>query len=450
MLIRIVIDNLYSFKSQTEFNLLPSRVQHLPHHKINQNGISFLRMSALYGANGAGKTNMIKTMDLLSQLVKRGKITSDLTQIKFRLNEECKRKPSSIAVEFISGNTTFYYTISFDGKEVVYEYLAESTKESDSLIFEREYSEGKEHIQMYEGYANNEKNKVFIEVLEEKLIGRNNLLLSFLSEKYEKDFPLIHLACDWFVNKLKIISSRERERPIVHMLDKDSRLFKFANDMVSSFDTGISSMIVTKNEVKDEEEQLYNMFQGSSSDVENITEVENKMTGERITFVRENEKIMAKRLMAAHKNDENVDVAFNIGLESDGTQRLLHYLPFIYDVIENDYVYLIDEIERSIHPINIKNIISSLSEREDLKGQLVFTTHESSLLDQNILRTDEIWFAQKDKMGATQLYSLSDYNVHHTANIENGYLNGRYGGIPFTSNLNDIHWKENEQVFSKT
>ncbi|TAE35352.1 MAG: ATP-binding protein, partial [Sphingobacteriales bacterium] len=74
------------------------------------------------------------------------------------------------------------------------------------------------------------------------------------------------------------------------------------------------------------------------------------------------------------------------------------------------------------------------------KGQLIFTTHESNLLDQDILRTDEIWFTQKDIDGATKLFSLSDYKVHNTIDIENGYLNGRYGGIPFLSNLEDLNW----------
>ena len=81
-----------------------------------------------------------------------------------------------------------------------------------------------------------------------------------------------------------------------------------------------------------------------------------------------------------------------------------------------------------------------LSNDGEMNGQIVFTTHETCLLDQDILRTDEIWFAQKDKSGSTDLYSLSDYNVHATANVENGYLNGRYGAIPFLDDLKTLHW----------
>ncbi len=148
--------------------------------------------------------------------------------------------------------------------------------------------------------------------------------------------------------------------------------------------------------------------------------------------------------MTTHLNDKGEEVEFSIGMESDGTKRLIDYIPALNGIINDESVYLIDEIERSIHPITIKEIISKISLDSSAKGQLIFTTHESSLLDQDILRPDEIWFAQKDIDGSSKLYSLSDYNIHNTANIENGYLNGRYGGIPFLSNLRDLNWHKYE------
>ena len=86
------------------------------------------------------------------------------------------------------------------------------------------------------------------------------------------------------------------------------------------------------------------------------------------------------------------------------------------------------------------SVISKISLDKNIKGQLIFTTHETSLLNQEILRPDEIWFAQKDIDGSTKLYSLSDFKIHHTIDIENGYLKGRFGGIPFLSNLKDLNW----------
>ncbi|NDC41430.1 MAG: hypothetical protein EBZ77_07770 [Chitinophagia bacterium] len=100
----------------------------------------------------------------------------------------------------------------------------------------------------------------------------------------------------------------------------------------------------------------------------------------------------------------------------------------------------IDEIERSIHPALIKELIRKFAADDTTLGQLIFTTHESNLLDQQLFRPDEIWFAEKNKQGATELYALSEFKEHHTIDIRKGYLNGRYGAIPFLSNLTDLNW----------
>ena len=159
-----------------------------------------------------------------------------------------------------------------------------------------------------------------------------------------------------------------------------------------------------------------------------------------INVIYEDGNVYVKTLVAVHKDMAGKEVEMSLRDESDGTRRLIEYMPLLYAIIQKDRVYLVDEIERSIHPIMIKDIVRKLSESNTAKGQLIFTTHESGLLDQKIFRPDEIWFAQKDIEQATQLYPLSDFNIHNTANIENGYLNGRYGGIPFLSNLKDLHW----------
>jgi AAA15 family ATPase/GTPase len=82
----------------------------------------------------------------------------------------------------------------------------------------------------------------------------------------------------------------------------------------------------------------------------------------------------------------------------------------------------------------------------ETKGQLIFSTHESNLLDQDIFRPDEIWFTEKNKQGATELYALSEFKEHHTIDIRKGYLNGRYGGIPFLGNLKDLNWEKNAET----
>ena len=140
------------------------------------------------------------------------------------------------------------------------------------------------------------------------------------------------------------------------------------------------------------------------------------------------------------KKDKSV--LFDLDEESDGTVRLLDFVPAFRSVISKQKVFVIDEIERSIHPLLIKELVQKFSLDPNSKGQLIFSTHESNLLDQKIFRQDEIWFAEKNKDGSTDLYSLNDFKEHKTIDIQKGYLNGRYGSIPFLGNLQDLNWHD--------
>ena len=231
------------------------------------------------------------------------------------------------------------------------------------------------------------------------------------------------------------------------MLDTNSEINDFANNLISKLNTGIFKINVAKqkfDEFTTDKKKIQSIKEDLKKEPNGLSVLTHTETGEEATLVYEDDELYVKRLMTTHLNDRGEEVEFSIGMESDGTKRLIDYIPALNGIINDESVYLIDEIERSIHPITIKEIISKISLDSSAKGQLIFTTHESSLLDQDILRPDEIWFAQKDIDGSSKLYSLSDYNIHNTANIENGYLNGRYGGIPFLSNLRDLNWHKYE------
>lgn len=437
MLIRATIDNLFSFKEAVELNMYPNKSKQLEHHKTAYDGINVLRFAALYGANGAGKSNFIKAMSLLATSVKRGAVI-DPSDIKFKLSKSNQERPSSIAVEFFS-KKNYYYSLTFDAEGILYEALSLSFKEHDDIIFERLFDNGEEHLTFSPAYEKSDDNKLFIEVLRTKLINRRSLLLSFLGKNYEGDFADAANAYFWMSQTLHIIGADDKNNPIANLLDRHSGLLSFSNDLIRSIDLGISDISVQKTEVA-EDDEVFTMLKLSEAPDNMILSRKNSLTGDVVEYLNEDGRVIAKKVITSHKNDVGESVVFPLGMESDGSKRLVDFLPIIYDLVRSEKVYLIDEIENSIHPMAIKALISKLSESKDMKSQLIFTTHESCLLDQEILRTDEIWFAQKDTLGCSQLYPLSDYNVHHTANIENGYLNGRYGAIPFLSNLKDLHW----------
>ncbi len=451
MLIKFIVKNLFSFKEETEFNLFPNKTPRLPHHKINLNGIDVLRLSAVYGANGSGKSNLIKSIGLLKSMIEEGTIEDGVENNKFKLSSKNKTLPIEMGIEFYCNPNVYYYAVSINDNQVVYEYFAESKKDKDILIFERKIENDTQTIKFFPEYYKDEKNKLFATVLEEKILEKNQLLFSFLSKKYENEFSDIKNAFDWFEETLTIISPETTPKGLAHILDSEESMNIFANDLISSFNTGITKLGIEKKNAdeffeKSDSKELKSVIATLKKNPNSALSLTHSMTKEEVFLVNENDKIMTKRLFTEHTDEDGNQVEFTLPQESDGTRRLLDYIPAIERLINTDRVFLIDEIERSIHPLTIKEIISKFSLDEQAKGQLVFSTHESNLLDQDILRTDEIWFSQKDFNGATKLYSLSDYKVHNTIDIENGYLNGRYGGIPFLSNLQDLNWHKYSDV----
>lgn len=445
MLIRFIAKNIYSFKDETEFNLFPNKAQGLQHHKVKSGDFEFLRFSAVYGANGSGKSNLIKSISFLKTLVEEGKLPSETDDIKFKLNDDNLKSPISLGIEFIAGGKPYFYSITFDGDKILYEFLAESNKSDDILVFERNSDTEIQEIKFHEDYYKTDKEKLFAEVLSEKLIQKKELLITFLSEKYPEDFKSARSAFDWFKDTLVVIKPDAKPGGIAHIMDKEPAIKDFANKFIPSLNIGISEIDIEKKKFEEfvgnnDTKLKKRIIDDFKSEPNKISFLIDRNTGEETTIAYENDEIIAKRLITKHKIFLGINIEFNLGQESDGTRRLIDYIPAFQGIINDNKVYVIDEIERSIHPMTIKEIMTKLASDENLKGQLIFSTHESNLLDQSIFRPDEIWFAQKDLDGSSKIYSLSDFKIHNTINIENGYLKGRFGGIPFLGNLKDLNW----------
>ena len=453
MLIRFQIKNLYSFEEETEFNLLTNDSELLPHHKMHTNGVDFLRMTAIYGANASGKSNFVKAISLLKEMIKTGKVIDDADDYKFKLSEEALTKPISLGIEFLLKGKMYYYTLTFEHKRILNEALVETFKDTtDRVIFERSLVGEMQEIPFIGGNVKDEKERVFLEVLSEKLLSKEELLLTFLAQKYPNEYADIDNVVSWFSETLIVLTSNFKARGITHYFDVNQNVRLFIHNYLSNLSAGIENVFIETNRI---EETFPNINDKTKKEfIDELKKESDKgialydrHTREEVAIVlNEDDTLSTKRLFTEHLGKDGYKVRFPLKLESDGTKRLLEYAPLISDVINNERVYIVDEIERSIHPMMIKELIKKISSDTTAKGQLIFTTHESCLLDQEILRPDEIWFTQKDMGGATQMYSLSDFNISNTATVENDYLNGRYGGIPFLSNLKELNWHTDETI----
>jgi AAA15 family ATPase/GTPase len=452
MLVRLVIENLFSFGDRKEFTTIPNnKLKTLNHHKYDFDGFKLLKTSSIYGANGAGKSNLIKSLQLFHRLVIKEEIPFKLKDTQFKFNSPSNDGKQTFAIEFIQEGTPFYYGIELLNNIISTEelYISGLGKKKDELIYERKTTDNEiTTISFLENFENDEKSQILKSVLLEEFVKPNEPVLKLISNRENKYLKDVKKAFLWFDETLQIITPESRPRALAHKIDTDSNFKRYAEELMCSFNIGVTSL---KSEKKSLEE-----FFGKDNNEEldkwtkRVEDSPKKMIGIRLgrglelVIVKEDKKIWVKSLQIEHTGRNDISAMFELEEESDGTIRLLDFVPAFQDVISKEKVYIIDEIERSIHPLLIKELVEKFSLDTNTKGQLIFTTHESNLLDQEIFRQDEIWFTEKDKDGSTDLYSLVDFKEHKTIDIRKGYLNGRYGSIPFLGNLKDLKWHHDD------
>ncbi len=451
MLVRFVVDNLYSFGRRTEFNMIPnSRLKTLPEHcyQINDR-LSLLKLSTVYGANAAGKSNLVKSMLLFKSLVTSGFSAGYTETLKFKLNQPERENDIVIAVEFVAEKTSYLYALKILDGRISEEELYVVNPGSDELIFARTTDKDlSTDIRFSEAFEANEKNMMLKSVLLDEFVKPDQVVLKLLASRENEELHHTKAAFKWIDKDLIVLLPESKPAMLAHRIESDERFNNFIQEVMKTLHIGISKVSVIRYPMDEYigsnpiGVQIAEDFKNRSATSElAILQLDHSGAFDEILLVKERGEYFVKKLQMEHKSGFSDETAsFQIAEESDGTVKLLNLLPAIYDVISNEAVYFIDELERSIHPSLIKELIRKFSHDFKSKGQMVFTTHESVLLDQKIFRQDEIWFAEKDANGCTDLYSLNDYKEHKTIDIRKGYLEGRYNAIPFLGNLRDLNW----------
>ncbi|WP_291727216.1 AAA family ATPase [Bernardetia sp.] len=441
MLIRFVVSNFLSFDEETEFNMLAGNFKQHKQHVYKVGKLKVLRAAAIYGANAAGKSNLIKAIDTLKNIVEEGGVFSFLEQKKFKLNPANKEKPIQFEMEFSIKNKIYAYGISINKGKIKEEWLYESgiTKE-DKLIFERTTDKkGKINIRLGKRQLS-AKQKLLIELLEENLIKEDETVIG----KFELlKIREVTMCRNWIADSLLVVYPQDKpsnffiNRFIVSEGGKEG-----IENIVKILDLGIATLKTELIEGQDyfgkdyEQDYFEEIMVGVGEDRSIIYHEENGL----LHLVKIDDKLYVEKVVSLHKGTDG-NVEFNLEEESLGTQRMVDFIPLFFLMLVKDMVVLIDEIDQSLHVNLLYRFLEESLKNEDAQGQLIFTTHESNLLDLNILRPDEIWFAEKDRSkGSTQFYSLSEFKPRYDLDIRKGYLQGRYGAIPFLADLENLNW----------
>ena len=382
MLLRIRIQNFLSFQKETSFDMLTDpKIEGLPHHISKDTPLPLLKQAAIYGANGAGKSNLIKAFVFLKKWVTNPKCLEEIEvcDYSFRMTDENTKPPICLEVEFLSHQKAYLYKVAISEESIEESlYLSGLGKSADTLIFERKDSKLLTHSLLNESAIN------------ELLTANKKASLLVLHQGLGASYnPELKSAYEWFEQQLQIVKYPSDNLQLAKQLTSDENLFDFVEDIIQSCDLDIDG--IEREEGSDE------------------------------------------LLFLQYGPDDSVGY-IDIEEQSEGTVQLLRLLPVLYQAQQSEKVVLIDAIEGQLHPRLLSALLQYYTDKTP-QGQLIFTTHCTPLLDNpTLLRADEVWFAEK-KEGSSSLYSLSDFKLGNSLPIATAYLQGRYGAVPSISSL---------------
>lgn len=444
MLIRFVVENFLSFRDETVFEMLASRDQSHKDHifEDSRSHLSLLRSAALYGANASGKSNLVRAISFARDLIVGGtKGDEAIETVPFRLDAKAERKPSKFEFTFRHEGAIYTYGFKLTSKTILEEWLFSTPNTREVLYFERVTPEnGKAKVEFGPSFAgkSGSKNRQFFEFVA-KGTRRNQLLLT---EAGERNSEQARTVISWFESVLQIVTAESVYSGLEIVAHKNKSFTNYLGKVLNSAGTGIDS-VRTQAMRFNFDEMFGDMPDEMRKEIKStINQGENTLVSGPRGMVAvtpgKDKKPTILKLLTEHSSADGTPVYFEIENESDGTIRLMHLIPILFNSKFKELVFVIDELDRRLHPVLSREFVRSFLAREDgkgAKGQLIFTTHDTNLLNAELLRNDEIWFVEKAKAGSSHLYSLADFKIRKGLKIEKGYLNGRFGAIPFVGDL---------------
>ena len=445
MFIGFSVSNFLSFKNPQTMSMMASKVARHKEHILNGNGKKILKTGLIYGANAGGKSNFIKAIDFSRDIILDGLEEVDLNRKYFRISKDGYRQPGVFEYRLITQSKKEYsygIAISYATKEIISEWLVHIEKSgSETCIFNRDIDENGMNFTFSEAKHKNEAEKIkweiFLDVFGKNIspsMKKKSILSDVAERSNEKNGILkeIRDVYEWF-QSIIILFPTSQYSGLNQLVEKEE-VRKFFSDILKYFDTGIESVESRQGEMdfdrifegipKEHAEKLKIRI---SNDIENdpvMFKVNNQVYSLRKD---EDGNIITTKMMQNHGNSQEL---FEYSDESDGTQRLFDLIPLFYEH-QNNRVIFIDEIDRSLHTNLTRRFLELFyTLTEDADCQIIATTHDSNLLDLDLVRQDEIWFVKRSEDHSSKMYSLNRYKERYDKKIDKEYLLGRYDAIP--------------------
>lgn len=458
MLIRFNVKNFLSFDKQAdgkseEFTMVAGKVRSKEERLYKDENIKLLKFTALYGANASGKSNFIKALNFMQETVVTGKLPVRYSNFYCKTAEDNKNKESYFEIQLLINNKYYLYgfTVLLSTGEFLSEWLYEVSKDREIRIFERDIANGIFDINPIQDKSLAVKFDVYTDDIKK---NSGQLFLYFMNDNKDnlyKDFKddyqvvVFKNVYEWFA---KVLDINYPDRPISASLYlTDEKKLKLASELLKAFDTGINELqlvdvhidnIKGDNIPQDVIEKLVSEMEADFKEIKNkkkVKQVRIVLRSKKDYYIFSGTSAADIKCQSLKFRHNNISSLFDLIEESDGTIRILELLDIILS--EEKKVYVIDELDRCLHPNLTYKFIQTFFKyvANKLDVQLIVTTHESRLLDFNLLRRDEIWFIDKKLEGNCDIYSLDEYNERFDKKIDKAYLEGRYGGVPLFTTI---------------
>ncbi|HED6851737.1 TPA: ATP-binding protein [Campylobacter coli] len=427
MLIEFRVENFLSIQDEQVLSMMASKDNtFFGSHTNGDEKLTLLKSSVIYGANAAGKSNIIKALAIMKTIVvfsakqQRG---DKLPVTPFLLGDEGD-KPTKFEIIFIQNNTRYQYGFILNSEKILEEWLlvfGESNRAQkwfERIYNEKEgksdYSFGTKFLGSKQLWAEN---------------TRDNAL--FLSVAIQLNNEQLKPVFDFFLNNLKVTCGDkwgDGKGVTIDILKKDKQKII---DYIKIADLDIEDINLKEQELDVDKIKLPIL----PKEIKQAIQVD----------LEKGTKLTQTNIHTIHTNQRGELVTFDMETsESQGTKKFFNLIGPWIEALKNGYTVVVDELHTHMHPLMTKFLIN-LFHNEDLNksnAQLIFTTHDTSILNQDVFRRDQIWFCEKQNK-ATKLYPLSDFKVRKDkTNLENDYLLGRFGALPYFKEILSS-WSDN-------
>jgi len=421
MFIEFTVKNYRSIKEEQVLSMVKAKGNEL--EKSNSflpsapSSVSLLRSSVIYGSNAAGKSNIIRALMEMEYIVRYSASKNqegDLISVTpFLFNESTSQEPTEFEMVFISEGIRYQYGFSTTKTKILEEWLIAYPKGRAQRWFSRAFNKETETYEY----------KFSDYLLGQKSVWQNstrsNALL--LSTAVQLNSDQLKPVFNWFKEKLRPTNIDGWGPGYTASLCKEESSKKEVLKFLKAADFDIHNINIETE--KFDPTLLPDEFPDVVKE-----KIINNMKGKDVLDIK-----------TVHKTDTGTLVPLDFEDESDGTKRFFAFAGPWIDILKNGYILVVDELHDSLHPKMVKYLVELFhsDKTNPNNAQLIFTTHETSILSQEVFRRDQIWFCEKDNSQATVLYPLSDFSPRKDKeNIELGYLSGRYGALPFIRPFN--------------